>query len=645
MIPAATIAFRAPKAAGLLALGWAASTLVQPAARADQRANSAALPIDDRVVMMERFVVSTTRIDKNPWRYASLPGFEVLSRASRDDTSWWLDALRRGLRLEDRIMPADWLPPPPVPYTVIIDDTDLAKIQTGPPRSQSIEFRPPDDALTWGQASAKTMVWTDRFEAHDDDTNSINTNVYDLDTRTPAYASISLERLFRCTPPLPRWLLTGLLGQDCGVFRESFILVIDQENPISWIGPNYGGMIQRAEGPGTLWVSLDETKRLLLQMKKDKELNIAVPPLRELFAEAPPSDKNLPLWESEAALFVRWGLMGPGHEDPVLSHAFLELVRRARREPVTENLFTDCFGFGFAAMEEKLGAFLKTALARPISIHLDFPQDFEKGDLKAATMDQIGRILGDWLRMQGNSLRAKDPAMSEEFIKAAGRMLTRAYREDNGLPPDVEPAAAGERTAQPPPSAGAEHVVAMKPFVVTADRIHDPGLLSIYGLYEHDTGNDRKAREFLEAAVRDGVIRPKAWLVLAELRYAEAIGRPEGAGGKLSAQQAASVLEPLDTALQHSSVPEIYSLMLKTWEHCEASPSARDLERIAGCIALFPRQTGLACRAVIVCAKSGDPARTVGLIDRSLVFALPGTERAYLERLRALLVVPAPLKK
>jgi len=47
----------------------------------------------------------------------------------------------------------------------------------------------------------------------------------------------------------------------------------------------------------------------------------------------------------------------------------------------------------------------------------------------------------------------------------------------------------------------------MKPFVVSASRLHDPELLAVYGLYEHDTGDDGKAREFLEAAAKAGAVR------------------------------------------------------------------------------------------------------------------------------------------
>ena len=379
---------------------------------------------NERIVRMQRFMVSATRIDKNPWRYGTVKGFEILTRADDRDSTWWLEALQRGEALENQLLPSDWLPESPVPNTAILDNTDLSTVPSSQLRSQTIEFHTPADALTWGRFSEQTVIWNDQFEARDQDTYAVNTDTFGTDTNRPVCVT-GLERLFRCSPPLPRWLFLGLLGKQSGLFREGFMPVLD---------PHEDGWIRWAHGPGTLWVSLDETQRLLAAVKKDKKYKFAVPHLGRLFAEAQSDEAEPALIESEAALFARWGLMGPGKDDPSLHQAYLKLVLRARSEPVTEQLFTECFGFGYAAMEERLGIFLKEVLAQPTSVELNIPPHFEEADLKEATADQIGRILGDWLRMQSNSLRARDPEMSREFLAASGRMLERAYRDDNGLP-------------------------------------------------------------------------------------------------------------------------------------------------------------------------------------------------------------------
>ncbi|MFI5336414.1 MAG: hypothetical protein ACHQ5A_06500 [Opitutales bacterium] len=630
MSPSARKIKGALTAAGLFALSWGTAPADQPAARAAPGADDATVADFGRVVRLQRYLVSAIRIEKNPWRYAALPGFEVLSRASDEETNWWLDALRRGVWLEDRVMPEDWLPPSPVPYTVIIDATNLEAIPAGQPHSNPILFRPADDALTWGRLAGHTRIWRDKSEAHDDDTAVSNTNVHEVSTVTPAYGTISLERLFRHAPPLPGWLMAGLLAYDYGIVRESFMVFLDKD-----------GLIPRAAGPGTLWVSLVETQRLLKLLKKDPHAKIALLPLRKLFAEEPLPEERLPLWKSEAGLFVRWGLTGPGHEDPVKSRAFRELVRRAQREPVTERMFTDCFGFGYAEMEKELEAFLPSVLAQPNYVKMPIPSRFPEADLREATADQIGRILGDWLRLEGVALRKSDPELSKSYLQGAGRMLLRAYKEDNGLPPDVDPAPLGGRSDSPSQLTGLGLPVVLPPFVVSAARIHDPRLRAVYGLYEHDIGDDTKARELLEAAVKAGVVRPKADVVLAGMRYAEAIGKPLGSKGRLSAQQAAFILEPLQTALRASATPDIYSLMVDTWFHCEAKPAGRDLAAIVEGVALFPRDTRLAYRSALVCVESGYTAQAAGLIDQGLVFATDEETRNYFEQLRAGLATPA----
>jgi hypothetical protein len=623
-----------------------------PAIRANQ-GDDAATAAQEQAVRMERYIVSATRIDKNPWRYASIPGFEILSRASEYDTNWWLDVHQRGLWIENEVMPKDWLPQAPVPYTVIIDDTNLVIVPAGQLHLPPIKLQPPADALTWGGVRGLEM-WIDSFEAQDSDTFALNSNLHGVDTRTIMYGTISLERLLRCTPPLPRWLIIGLLGKDCGILREAF----------SPSGENYGenGSLggDRVLGPGTLWVSLEKTARIVDRLHRvsnegpllssprmpptrwDPELEklIGFPPLNGLFTEAPPSRENLLLWESMAGLFVRWGLMGPGRKDPAMSRGFLELVRRARREPVTEKIFTDCFGFGYGEMRRRLETYLAEVLAKPTTVYVKFPRSFPEGKLKEATADQIGRILGDWLRMQGDSHRRTDPELSAKTLYAAGRMLERAYREDNGFPPDVEPFPGGERSANSSQDAAYGAAVAMKPFVVTATRIHDPRLLAVYGLYEHDIGDDGKAREFLDAAMKAGAARPKAYLVLAELRYGEAIAKPLGSEGKLSAPQAAAIIEPLQTALQNPPVLEVYKLFVETWAHCEAKPAGCDVDRIVEGVALFPRNTALAYRSAFVCAQGGYAVQAAELIGNGLIFTTDRRERKHFEHLRSAL--PAP---
>ncbi len=291
-------------------------------------------------------------------------------------------------------------------------------------------------------------------------------------------------------------------------------------------------------------------------------------------------------------------------------------------------------------MEEKLGAYLKTVLAQPTSVSLEMPRTFKAPELRAATADQIGRILGDWMRMQAETLRAGNSGLGQEFMDAAGRMLERAYRDDTGLPPDVDPSRPGRDSGGVSPNAVLGAPFVMKPLVVSASRLHDPALLAVFGLYEHEIGNVGKAREFLEAAAKAGAVRPKAYLVLAKLRYSEAMGVPAGSEGRISAHQAAWIFEPLNTARRSGENLDVDRLAVETWIQCEAKPSEADLERIEGDAAQFPRDTGLIYRSAYLCAQSGFRPRAAAMIERGLGFAPEGESRRYLEELRSSLAAP-----
>lgn len=146
--------------AAALAIAFGAPPVV-PSARADEAKDRALAAEGERVVIMGRYVVSADRIDKKPRRYASVPGFEVPSRAPDEKTNWWLEALRRGQQLEDQVSPNEWLPPSPVPNTVIIDDTDLGASPPGRILTAPIRFESPADDLTWGRlAGARTSGTT-----------------------------------------------------------------------------------------------------------------------------------------------------------------------------------------------------------------------------------------------------------------------------------------------------------------------------------------------------------------------------------------------------------------------------------------------------------------------------------------------------
>jgi hypothetical protein len=181
----------------------------------------------------------------------------------------------------------------------------------------------------------------------------------------------------------------------------------------------------------------------------------------------------------------------------------------------------------------------------------------------------------------------------------------------------------------------------MKAFVVIADHIHDPRLQAVYGMYEHDVGSNLLAREFLQAAVRAQVVRPKAYIALADILGAEASLAPLGSDEKLSAKQAEPILDLLNAAFQRAPTAELCSRIIETWAGSDAKPGEKDIASIAEGAALFPRDLDLAYSSAAYCAQAGYDAQAAKLIEMGLAFATYTFDRDDFEQLRSTLREPA----
>ena len=130
---------------------------------------------------------------------------------------------------------------------------------------------------------------------------------------------------------------------------------------------------------------------------------------------------------------------------------------------------------------------------------------------------------------------------------------------------------------------------------------------------------------------------PGSYQSLAESRYAEAIAKPAGANGRISAQQAAAVLEPLKAELRFPPTLNLYNLMVATWGRCDAKVPSGDIDTLLAGTALFPHSTDLAFKVALVCARSGYRAQAIELVHRELASATEAADRSRLEKLRSIL--------
>jgi hypothetical protein len=313
-------------------------------------------------------------------------------------------------------------------------------------------------------------------------------------------------------------------------------------------------------------------------------------PLAEFFAighDSPEATNPLTgTWAKQAQALVHMWLYGEGKR---FNKGFAQFVARSTQEPVTEAMFQDCFKMSY---KEMLTA-LRIYLGNTAYVHQEF--NAGKGGglpepaplvLRDATEAEAGRIKGEAQVLAGHLELAHD-----EMLAPYARGVT------------------------------------------------DGSLFASLGLVEKSRGETARARKFLEAAVQTNVVRPRAYLELANLRLAQL----SPAGSVLTKTQTQAVLQPLIAArLQPPVMPEIYELMAEIWLRSETPPSAEDLALLNQGVMHFQRRPVLLLHAAEVNGKYGDPAAARAMADFGIKLSRTADARqAFAEVLAALPPLPA----
>lgn len=552
------------------------------------RAHSGELASGD-VLVMQQMIVEATRIDEHPgffarhddWLYVAVPDCEILSRCDVEQTLAVARHVGDCLQLNMGFVPDKYRAPLAVPMSFIMFNREPTK---------TLEAVIPESS-DWGPSIANFGGYfppTHSFEG------GVNTG--DADTHCTVQNRAgkrwmwggggsrgpiprgTIFLLSRCAPSLPLWYQYGFDGGSCCLQRM--------------IGLNGGLIIAKA-----LWISEEETEKILAEARRTRTLP-KLPPIEELFSNWGGADggnsatRLTPAWLAEAALFLRWGLFGES-ESQIHRRAFSTFVERSRVEPVTEGLFRECFGFGFAEMQTRLSSYLIDAANEPICVDYqtirhypgyrdsDHPP-FPTLDTREATPAEIARLLGDWERMQGNDLRSSNPALSQVYLNQAGKTLHKCY-------------AKGER---------------------------DPRFVAVLGLYDYDVGDIAEARSMLVAAVKSNVLRPAAYIDLAQINLDEAKSHPGAANGKLSAQQVAAVLKPLFAVRKKTRLDaKGYLLIAEAWSNSAERPVLANLEALNEGIRLYPFDSALILSSATTFAHCGYETEAMSLIENKLRFA------------------------
>jgi tetratricopeptide (TPR) repeat protein len=530
-----------------------------------------------------------------PWRYARSPDFEILSRCDDSTTRQLTETYHRLHRLLALVLPEPLQVKHAVPKTIIYYDEEMR-----PAASQEIIAQllrgadsrppPPDGGPDLGgrgfrgaAPAPRRYSFLPNMRLWDKDAMAIFAIVRngELDADNMFLTPDYVAYLAKSrTPVLPAWFIAGLMGLYPKIKFHGETLTM----------------------PPAEWISDAETLVLKADPKKARPLLPLAAFLRgDSSANAQTMAENLRVWAAQAELFIRWGLEGKGSPR---RDGFLKFVERSSVELATEKLAQDCLGFDYAGLAEQLTAFLPVAVRKDVTLRPGAPIKLPPLPLRHATDGEIARIKGDWERLEIDYVRRRYPELAPKYAEQARRTLLRAYDRND----------------------------------------RDPRLLAILGLCEIDAGNPVAARDYLEAAARLDVVRPRAWLELARLRLAEHLAASAD-GGRLDAGQAAGVLAPLFTARsQLPPLPEVYELIADVWAHSAVPPTPGHLAVLSEGVSLFPRRPSLVHRAAALFLEHGHVAEAAAFIDLGLRIAPDDPERARFTELQSLLLAAPPAK-
>jgi hypothetical protein len=320
-------------------------------------------------------------------------------------------------------------------------------------------------------------------------------------------------------------------------------------------------------------------------------------PLQELFVPIQPAGRSeayRETWEAEAELFVRWALSSRVRDGREKLQAFVSGCVNAQP---SEQAFTAAFGLGYADALEALSDFLPAAVRDPVDLAYTPPRLEPPLEFRDATAVEVHRIKGDWSRRTLKLLRQSGPGSVAPFVEETRHLLQGPYDR-------------GER---------------------------DPRLLASLALFRIETGDQAGAAALLGSDPRVADARPLGEVELALWRLEQALAKPAGSGGTLSAAQAEGVLAPLDLARRQAPpIEATYLIAARVAGHSGHIPSAEDRARLNEGARLFPRNSILVMKSAAWDLRAGEYSTALQITALGLAASNDAETLAKLTTLRDL---------
>jgi hypothetical protein len=530
-----------------------------------------------------------------PWLYGRIPGFEVLSNASEKSTKRLVGDFQRFFLALSLVWPGVQQKTA-VPTSLIICGRGGkfdAFIPKGKQRSNramaSLTLRAAEQSaiVIDFQTKVLNLIASEGATAAASAAAAAGEDGVSLGGGDPGFQVDAYRQLYR---EYIRFLLGGVEPRGPAWFEEGvaqIFMAMEVTNTTIIVG--------KVENPNTISAeqgALNDAGISGTAPAEDRDFNAALAKRRllgmdEFFAvthDAPEANNALGgTWAKQAYAFVHWGLYGDQGKH---QKAFITFLRRLDREPATEALFKECFKQSYQDMLFTIRGYVEFTNYKIAGVQagkgekLPTPPPFE---LREATEGEVGRIKGDALRLAGHVAAART-AMTTPYIR-------------------------GER---------------------------DPQLLAAIGLLERAANDDGRARKFLEAAAQAKAARPRAYLELAKMRFAEAAAKPAETQARFSAEQTVAVLTPLFTArTQTPPLAEVYELIAEAWARSIITPGTDHLGVLDEGVRFFPRTTALVYATAAQKVRAGLVADARSLIDLGLRVATEAETRRKFETLKA----------
>lgn len=532
----------------------------------------------DDIVELPPFVITESRIAK-PWRYAETEGFEIISEAGDAATQQVFAALWRGPHLT---LPREFHPSNALPLAVILFD------------------RQPDDVGAGQVLATSRGHFTNVIKRTLHDREVFSVNLHGRDFRYATTFRFHLRTLLALhTPTVPRWLREALNG-PFGVYDDTFYyregtdtLVVGR---VGWPAPSAGRPL-----PATTQVmALDRLWTNVVRVPASNARALPRATAADGIVEMPPflvtETVDRAAWSATAALFAHWALVA---ENGKRRAAFWRFASEACARPVTEAFFRECFGLTYEQAHDALVRYLPTALRGSVNVTIA-PLSPPTLRFREATGAEVARLRGEFERSEALILATRVPEIAAKYREQAARTFRRGLETAPG----------------------------------------DARITANLGLLEFESGRVDSARALLETAAAAGTMRPRAALVLAQLRFVAASKAASDASEPFNAAQTAAVLQPLQQALdQQPKMAASFGLLAALWRRAPELPADDMTRRLHEGQQAFPGDATLALACARACFERGRRRDARELLERSLASC---TDAGMRERLaRTLARIPA----